>query len=190
MSVESLAKAALIPLAMAAAGCAGLWGFDPLTSSESSDAGAEGGHNHGFWNGDGGDGAGPFVGTWGCTKTVDISFVEPGGAPPQQASSGGTLAIADNQDGTITSTSVTDAGATCTKRFMLAGKGYAIQQAAESCAFDGLIASYSRGDLTVNGNTLTETGDFSFNGTVQSDGGPVTIAGTASASATCARIGP
>ncbi len=206
MSLELPVKAAVISLAIAAAGCAGLWGFEPLDPSESSDAGAQDGSrktgeasdNTGFGTpeaGDGagggaGDGAAPLVGTWACTETVDISYVEPS-APDDQTSTAATLTIVDNGDRTVTATTTTDAGPTCSKRFALDGNGFAILEGGQSCTFDGLIASYSTASLTATGTTtLNETEHFDLDGTLTWDGGPVTVVANATSSATCTRSGP
>jgi hypothetical protein len=65
MSVESPVKIVVVSLAMAVAGCAGLWGFDPLNSAESSDAGADTSTETGGGAGGGCDGP--------CTGATDGS---------------------------------------------------------------------------------------------------------------------
>lgn len=143
-------------------------------------------------NGSSGGGSNPFVGNWACTGTQNLTYTQPAGKQPVTVNESHTLAIVDNGDGTITSTSSNDAGTSCTLKSTVSGSTATLQPNQTCTNANGVVATYTSGTATVSGSTLTHSNQWTFSGTitVTPDGGQpqqVQVAGTGTGQNSCTK---
>ncbi len=130
-------------------------------------------------------GSGPFVGSWTCTGTDALTPSKPAGAQPVSNPTSSTRTVVDNGDGTITSTSMNDAGATCVLKSTVSGSMTTLESG-QTCVSKGITLSFTSGMGSVSGTTLTVSASFTYSGSATTDGGTaVQVAGTGTTSSTC-----
>jgi hypothetical protein len=133
----------------------------------------------------------PFVGTWQCSATTNLTITTPPGVRPSQSMTSTTIAIVDNGDGTITATRTNDAGASCATRSTVSGSN-ATLQSGQMCAFEGLTLTLTSGSANVMGNTLVSSRMYTFSGvlTFTPDGGmsqTINVSGAGNSTDSCTK---
>jgi hypothetical protein len=161
-----------LPLACLAAACSTHGGSAPSSSS-------------------GGGSLDPFVGTWVCTGTDDLTVTTPPGIPPVTESTASTIVIVDDGSGTISATRSTEGGAGCVTRSIVAGSN-ATLESGQTCASGGLTLTLLSGGANVMDGTMVSSRRYSLSGTLSyvPDGGmpqSIQVTGTGSSTDNCAK---
>lgn len=139
----------------------------------------------------GGNTPDPFVGSWNCQQQITLTFTKPSGAPQYNSTESDLVTVADNGDGTVTTTGHPDSGSGCATKFTVSGNNATIVSGQTCTPSGGLTISYTSGSATVNGSSLTANEAFTFSGTltVTSDGGSqqVSAEGSGTAAYSCTK---
>jgi hypothetical protein len=133
----------------------------------------------------------PFVGTWVCTGTDDLTVTMPAGIPPVTESTASTIVIVDDGSGTISATRSTEGGAGCVTRSTVAGSN-ATLESGQTCTSGGLTLSLVSGGANVMDGTMVSSRRYSLSGTLSynPDGGmpqSVQVTGTGSSTDNCTK---
>ena len=135
--------------------------------------------------------ANPFVGTWVCTGTDDLTVTTPAGIPPVTESTAATIVIVDDGSSTISATRSTEGGAGCVTRSIVAGSN-ATLESGQTCMGGGLTLALVSGGANVMDGTMVSSLRYSLAGTLSyvPDGGmpqSIQVTGTGSSTDNCAK---
>jgi hypothetical protein len=135
--------------------------------------------------------ADPFVGTWVCTGTDDLTITTPTGIPPVTESTAATIVIADDGSSTISATRSTEGGAGCVTQSIVAGSN-ATLESGQTCTSGGLTLTLVSGGANVMNGTLVSSRRYTLSGTLTytpEAGMPqsIQVTGTGSSTDNCAK---
>jgi hypothetical protein len=140
---------------------------------------------------DGGAVSDPFVGTWVCTGTDDLTITMPAGIAPLTESTAATIVIVDNGTSTLSATRSTEGGAGCVTHSIVAGSN-ATLESGQTCTSGGLTLTFVDGSANAMDGTMVSSLRYSLSGTLTftPDGGmpqSFQVTGTGSSTDNCTK---
>jgi hypothetical protein len=129
--------------------------------------------------------ASPFDGVWSCTQTDSLAYTAPPDSEPETNTNQGTLVVNEEEDGSFTALSSTEAGTSCPLTYLTSGSNGTLAPG-QTCLSGALTFTYGKGTIAVTGDSMNATLAFTFSGAV-GKGGDIPVAGTGTTTFACTK---